>query len=102
MENGLIEYVSRKDSQVKVRGHRIEISEIEDNLAKHPEIRDVAIIPKKYNDETILVSYYTTKENKKIKVIELKNFLSETLPSYMIPKYMNYFRRYADFPYRKN
>ncbi|AGX42009.1 non-ribosomal peptide synthetase [Clostridium saccharobutylicum] len=102
LENGLIEYVSRKDSQVKVRGHRIEISEIEDNLAKHPEIRDVAIIPKKYNDETILVSYYTTKENKKIKVIELKNFLSETLPSYMIPKYMNYFRRYADFPYRKN
>ncbi|WP_335618201.1 AMP-binding protein [Clostridium saccharobutylicum] len=90
LENGLIEYVSRKDSQVKVRGHRIEISEIEGNLAKHPEIRDVAIIPKKYNDETILVSYYTTKENKKIKVIELKNFLSETLPSYMIPKYMNY------------
>lgn len=88
LDNGLIEYVSRKDSQVKVNGHRIEISEIEDNFAKHPEVRDVAIIPKKINDETILIAYYTNTTDKTVETSEIKEFLGETLPHYMIPKHI--------------
>lgn len=91
LESGVIEYVGRKDSQVKVRGHRIEIGEIEDNLAKHCEIKDVAIIPKKDDsNETILVAYYTSKNNKQVETLELNRFLLEKLPSYMVPKYMNH------------
>lgn len=93
LENGLIEYVGRKDSQVKVRGHRIEIGEIEDKLAKHPEVQDVAIIPIKDNNETMLVAYYTSKNKEKIKTSELRNFLLEKLPSYMVPKYINYLEK---------
>lgn len=88
LENGLIEYVSRKDSQVKVNGHRLEISEIEDNFSKYSYVQDVAIIPKKINDETILAAYYTTVDDKIVSPSEIKEFLSKTLPSYMIPKYM--------------
>lgn len=90
LENGIIEYVSRKDSQVKVRGHRVEIGEIEDKQAKYPGIQDVAVIPKKDNNETFLVSYYTSRDNKKVKTSDLKKFLLERLPAYMVPKYINY------------
>lgn len=89
LENGVIEYVGRKDSQIKILGHRIEIGEIENTFAKHPQIQDVAIIPKKDNGETFLVAYYTSKNNVETKVSILKGFLQERLPSYMVPKYMN-------------
>lgn len=89
LENGSIEYVGRKDSQVKILGHRIEIGEIENALEKHPQIQDVAIIPKKDNGETFLVAYYTSKDNVATKASILKSFLQERLPSYMVPKYMN-------------
>lgn len=89
LENGLIEYVGRKDSQVKILGHRIEIGEIENTFAKHLQIQDVAIIAKKDNGETYLVAYYTGKNNTVVKASILKGFLQERLPSYMVPKYMN-------------
>jgi thioester reductase-like protein len=90
LEDGVIEYVGRKDSQVKVRGHRIEIGEIEDSLAKYPQIQDVVIIPKKdHGNGTILVGYYTSKNDQKIKTTKLKEFLLEKLPSYMVPQYIN-------------
>lgn len=92
LENGLIEYVSRKDSQVKVRGHRIEIGEIEDAFAKHPEVQDVAIVAKKDNNEVFLVGYYTSRNGKKIKTSEIKSFLLDKLPFYMVPKYINHLK----------
>lgn len=89
LENGYIEYVGRKDSQVKILGHRIEIGEIENTFAKHPQVQDVAIIPKKENGETFLVAYYTSKNNVEIKGSILKGFLQERLPVYMVAKYIN-------------
>lgn len=47
LDTGYLEYVGRSDSQLKIRGHRIEIGEIEDHLARLEQIQDVAVIPKK-------------------------------------------------------
>jgi amino acid adenylation domain-containing protein/thioester reductase-like protein len=91
LDNGLVEYVGRKDSQVKVRGYRIEISEIEDNFAKYPKVQDIAVIPiKDNNNENMLVAYYTSENKKRLKTANIKNFLLEKIPAYMIPKYINH------------
>lgn len=89
LKNGTVEYVGRRDSQIKIRGHRIEIGEIEDNFSKYPDVQDVAIIPKKESDgQNMLVAYFTSKNQDKLPISNLKQFLADRLPSYFIPKYL--------------
>ncbi|AQR78428.1 non-ribosomal peptide synthetase [Paenibacillus larvae] len=89
LKNGTVEYVGRRDSQIKIRGHRIEIGEIEDNFAKYPDVQDVAVIPKKEPDgQNMLVAYFTSKDQDKLPLSKVKQFLSDRLPSYFIPKYL--------------
>lgn len=91
LEDGSLEYVCRKDSQVKIRGHRIEIGEVEDAISKHNEILDVAVIPKR--DESgynILVAFYTTFSGMSIPQTEFRAFLTDHLPVYMIPTSMQW------------
>lgn len=86
LPNGSIEYIGRKDLQVKVRGFRIEIGEIEDTFSRHQDIQDVAIIAKKLQDgNNILISYYTTVNNVEVSKNELREYVGNKLPSYMVP-----------------
>ncbi|WP_442602267.1 non-ribosomal peptide synthetase family protein [Paenibacillus sp. KN14-4R] len=89
LENGTIEYVGRRDSQIKIRGHRIEIGEIEDCFSKYPNVQDVAIIPKKDRDnQNMLVAFFTSQDQSELSVADLKKFLAEHLPSYFVPKFI--------------
>jgi tyrocidine synthetase-3 len=86
MPNGEMEYLGRIDHQVKIRGYRIELGEIESILLQVPGIREAAVIVS--NDmfnQKILVAYYIT-ENQ-INDQEIRKYLSEHLPSYMIPSF---------------
>lgn len=85
LEDGNIEYVSRKDSQVKIRGHRIELSEIENNILKYPNVKDVAVVVKEINGEKELIAFYTV-DSKEVSYNDIYNLLKTKLPSYMIPK----------------
>ncbi|MGE0994165.1 AMP-binding protein, partial [Bacillus sp. GMa5/2] len=86
IEGDKIEYLGRKDDQVKVRGFRIELKEIEINLQKHPSIKEVVVIDQEdYDGNRYLCAYYI--ENVKVKTSELFRFLQEILPVYMIPSY---------------
>ncbi|TZF95867.1 amino acid adenylation domain-containing protein, partial [Chryseobacterium panacisoli] len=84
VSGGNIEYLGRNDFQVKVRGFRIELGEIENALVKHAEIRQVAVLAKE-NKAGIkyLVAYYVA--DKELDEGILSEFLSETLPEYMVP-----------------
>lgn len=77
--NGDLSYVCRNDSQIKLHGLRIEIEEIENIIKKVKEIKQVAVILKNNN----LIAYYTSKVD--LNEIELKKFLKQKLPLYMIP-----------------
>lgn len=89
LPNGQVEYRGRKDSQVKIRGFRIEIGEIEDNLAKHKDVKDIAVIPRTDENGTkILAAFYTTNDGQAASAKELVQFLSQKVPSYMVPKYI--------------
>ena len=86
LPNGDIEYISRIDNQVKIRGFRIELGEIEVLLAKHPEVREIAVIVREdIPGDKRLVGYIVPHQNQTPTVYELRDFLSQKLPKYMIP-----------------
>ncbi len=86
LPDGNMEFVGRVDFQVKIRGFRIELGEIEAILRQHPEVQDVVVIAREDNPgEKKLVAYVVAKENREIAIAELRNFLKERLPDYMVP-----------------
>nr|WP_243147381.1 non-ribosomal peptide synthetase [Scytonema sp. UIC 10036] len=85
LPNGSIEYIGRIDHQVKIRGFRIELGEIENALSQHPQVQETAVIVRtdKPGDKQ-LVAYVVLIEEKPT-IAELRQFLQQQLPEYMIP-----------------
>jgi amino acid adenylation domain-containing protein/non-ribosomal peptide synthase protein (TIGR01720 family) len=85
LSDGNIEFLGRFDNQVKIRGFRIELGEIEASLTAHPEVREAVVI----DSEDIpgnkrLVAYVVVCSQSEIKN-QLRNFLKQKLPDYMVP-----------------
>lgn len=79
-------YLGRRDRMVKKRGYRVELGEIEACLYKHPNVREAAVIALTHETEGVKVkAHLSTRDEKKISIIELKKFCGENLPIYMIP-----------------
>ncbi len=86
LPDGNIEFVGRKDDQVKIRGHRIELAEIEQALAQHEAIKQAVVLAKaNQSGEKDLVAYVTA--NSEQNTNDLRAYLAETLPAYMLPAY---------------
>jgi amino acid adenylation domain len=89
LPDGTVEYVGRRDSQIKIRGHRIEIGEIEDSFTKIPNVQDIAVICKKDTDgQNMLVGYFTTQDGGELQSAVVKRMLGAKLPSYFVPKWI--------------
>ena len=86
LPNGNIEFLGRLDHQVKIRGFRIELGEIEAVLGKHPAIEEVIVLAREDNPgEKRLTAYMVVKNKPGPTHTELRAFLREKLPGYMIP-----------------
>lgn len=87
LPDGNIEFVGRKDSQVKIRGHRIELEEIENTVLKFSSIIQQVVVQVKddKNFDKVLVAYYLSDSNVNKK--DLRAFLQKKLPSYMLPNF---------------
>jgi amino acid adenylation domain-containing protein/non-ribosomal peptide synthase protein (TIGR01720 family) len=87
--DGNIEYVGRIDNQVKIRGFRIELAEIEAVLSQHPAVRESAVLVWfEANARKRLVAYVVPdarEQNSSLSSSELRQFLQERLPEYMVP-----------------
>jgi amino acid adenylation domain-containing protein len=83
LADGTIEFLGRIDHQVKVRGFRIELREIETTLSRHPSVEKVVVLANL--DCQILVAYIACKPKEKPNKNELRDFLSQQLPDYMLP-----------------
>jgi len=84
--DGVIEYVGRMDQQVKVRGFRIELGEIEAELMQHPEVSECVVLAREDEPGTKrLVAYVVGEKQATPKVTELRNWMKERLPEYMVP-----------------
>jgi acyl carrier protein len=86
LPDGNIEYIGRIDNQVKVRGYRIELGEIESVLGQYPGVRESAVIVRADTvGERWLVAYVVQSQGRVVTVSELRSFLKQKLPDYMIP-----------------
>ncbi|MED1666477.1 non-ribosomal peptide synthetase [Brevibacillus laterosporus] len=86
LPEGVMEYMGRIDEQVKIRGHRIELGEIEAKLLEHPSIRETVLVAKQDARGHSFLGAYLVTDNF-CPVTELRNYLMETLPEYMVPSY---------------
>ena len=84
LEDGNFEYLGRKDHQVKIRGMRVELTEVENLLRGHEKIKDVAVIDSEDGSGYNFLAAYLVL-NGSLEVEEIRNYIADELPSYMIP-----------------
>ena len=81
-----IEFLGRTDAQVKIRGYRIELGEIEALLVQHPAVKATAVVAEAdLSGNQRLVAYVVPDRDRALNPLEMRSFLKEKLPNYMIP-----------------
>ena len=83
LPSGELEFNGRIDNQVKVRGFRVELGEIESNLVSHDDVKETAVVL--FEDASQLVAYVSARSNNDFLSEELRLHLSAKLPDYMVP-----------------
>ncbi len=89
--DGELEFLGRKDHQLKIRGYRIELEEIQEVLRRHPEVADAVVVARHdgnqqpARDEPYLAAYVVPRSMASFPLPEVRAFLRERLPHYMLP-----------------
>lgn len=85
--DGNIEFLGREDHQVKVNGYRIEIGEIESAMARHPAVKEAVVraFGARMGGKRLVGYYVPDASSGYIDAIQLKQYLKERLPEYMVP-----------------
>jgi len=85
LTDGNLDFIGRLDRQVKIRGIRIELEEVERVCGRNPAVNEAAVIKKVTpGNEELLCAYITTKEAN-FREADLRDYLKEVLPGYMVP-----------------
>ncbi|SHO44484.1 non-ribosomal peptide synthetase [Anaerocolumna xylanovorans] len=79
-----IEYMGRKDNQVKVRGFRIELGEIENVLLSHPQIKEAAVVIEKGEEDNKIRAFLVI-EGQELSGKDIRHYVRSKLPDYMVP-----------------
>ena len=95
--HGKLHYLGRADNQVKIRGLRIELEEIENRMLEFPNIKKAKVIKQTIGDRDVISAYYIASKN--VISPELRKYLYSTLPNYMVP---SYFTEVEAYPYTPN
>jgi amino acid adenylation domain-containing protein len=106
LPDGNLQFLGRLDHQVKIRGFRIEPGEIEQQLLKHPDIKEAVVLVKEGNGRDDAAAVTGSKHlsayiaaGRAFNVSQLRDYLSAELPDYMIP---SYFMQIASIPLTPN
>ena len=86
LSDGNIEFLGRTDDQIKIRGFRIELKEIENVLLTYPGIANALVTVSEMSGEKKIAAYFT-ENGESIKNGELRKYLADHLPAYMVPTY---------------
>ncbi|GGZ20970.1 hypothetical protein GCM10010300_76000 [Streptomyces olivaceoviridis] len=86
-QDGTLTHLGRLDSQVKIRGHRVELAEIEGALRLQPDVAEAVVLARPGRAGSLeLVAYYTSLPGHRTDPRALRTHLARTLPTYMIPR----------------
>ncbi len=87
--DGSIEFAGRTDFQIRIRGFRVEIGEIEAVLLRHKDVRQCVVVPKMdHRGDSYLVGYVVPHRYPGPSVFSLQSFMSQHLPAYMVPAHV--------------
>ena len=86
-EKSDIYFVGRADDQIKIRGFRIQLAEIEQQLVQLNEIEQAVVIATKLNNDTLLTAYYITNKKSTVTAESIRHELRSKLPAYMLPQH---------------
>ncbi|HEX2271743.1 MAG TPA: amino acid adenylation domain-containing protein, partial [Pyrinomonadaceae bacterium] len=87
LKDGRIELFGRRDQQVKVNGYRLETGEIEAVLDEHPGVVKSAVVAHNIEGNNHLVAYLVTTQKETMSGAEMREYLTNRLPAYMIPTF---------------
>ncbi len=96
LPNGELECLGRVDFQVKVRGLRIELLEIENTIRTYKSIQEAVVCVKNLNGRDVLCGYFTS--TGRVSISLLKNSLAKKLPNYMVPNYLIQIKNFTYTP----
>ncbi|MEO1740944.1 MAG: amino acid adenylation domain-containing protein [Cyanobacteria bacterium J06629_9] len=89
--DGALEYLGRRDGQIKLRGFRIELGEVEAALCQHPQVEQaVVVLSEKNHQQQSLIGYVVASDAESFDVLatELEQQLAQALPPYMVPSHL--------------
>lgn len=87
LPDGNIQFLGRRDFQVKIRGFRIELGEIEAVLGDHPDVADCVVVARDEGGDRHLVAYVVSSSPSAPSAAQLRTFLLERLPEFMVPQH---------------
>ena len=86
LSDGSLDFVGRRDAQVKLRGYRIELGEIETALQAHPDVAKAVVEVRDVAGESILVAYVQLRNGRPGTEVALTSHLAPRLPEHMVPR----------------
>ena len=88
--SGQLLFLGRKDHQVKVRGYRVELAEVESVLRTHPAVRETAVVAQELGGGKELVAFVVPTSPDAVTPLALRIYLADRLPEYMIPAFVTF------------
>jgi non-ribosomal peptide synthase protein (TIGR01720 family) len=93
LQSGDIEFMGRVDEQVKIRGNRVELGEIEAVLSQHPDVRQAIVLARTQGDnEKRLAAYLVVDDEARCDITALRSYLRQRVPEYQIPSTFSFLR----------
>ena len=98
--DGILEFLGRRDWFVKILGNRVELEEIEAMLRRHQDVRDACVVLQRESAaDSKLRAYVVAREGRTSSMADLRCFLRERLPDYMVPSLIEFL---PDLPLNRN